>query len=59
MGEFGAKFAKGNPTKDCGNHPVPRNCFISQQENNAIVNNVMDEILLNEIQKVCASREAP
>ena len=30
-----------------------------QQENNAIVNNLVDEILLNEAQKVSAAREAP
>ena len=28
-------------------------------ENNAIINNVVDEILLNETQKVSAEREAP
>ena len=29
-----------------------------QQENNAIVNNVVDEILLNETQNISAAREA-
>ena len=28
-------------------------------ENNAIINNVVDETLLNETQKVSAAREAP
>ena len=29
------------------------------QENNSIVNNVVDEILLHETQKVSAAKEAP
>ena len=33
--------------------------FNSNLENNDIINNVMDEILLNETQKVSAAREAP
>ena len=46
------------PTKDHGNIPVPRNFFNGQQENNAIVNNIVDEILLT--QKVSATNhEAP
>ena len=30
-----------------------------KMENNAIINNIVDEILLNETQKVSAAREAP
>ena len=56
---FGAKYAKGKPNKDRGNHPVPREEINRQQENNFIVNNVVDEILLNETQKVSDTREAP
>ena len=59
MGDFGANYAKGKPTKDCGNHPVPRKNINRQQVNNATVNNLVEEILLNEAQKLCAVREAP
>ena len=47
LGDFGAKHAKGKPTKETGNHPLPRKKINMQQENNAIVNSVVDEILLN------------
>ena len=59
MGDCGAKYAKSNPNKDCGNHTVPRIKFNRQQENNSIVDNVVDEILLHEPQKVSAMRKAP
>ena len=42
-----------------GNHLVPRENFNRHMSNNAIINNVVDEILLNETQKVSAAREAP
>ena len=58
LGDFDHEYAKGKLTKDHGNNPVPRNKFNRQQENNAIVNNEVDEILLNETQKVSASKEA-
>ena len=41
------------------NHPVPRKTFNRHQENNAIINNVVDEILLNETEKVSAASKAP
>ena len=41
------------------NHPVPRFFFNRQQVNNAIINNVVGEILLNETQKLSAVRKAP
>ena len=59
LGDFGAKYTKGKPTKGHGNHPIPRGKFYIQQKNNAIINNVVDEILLNESQKVSAAKEAP
>ena len=59
LGDFGAKYAKGKPTKDHRNYPVPRKKFNRQQGNNAIVNNAVDEILLHETQKVSAMKEAP
>ena len=41
------------------NNPVPRKKFNRQQENNAIINNAVDEILLHETQRVIAAKEAP
>ena len=41
---FGAKYAKYNPTKDHVNNNVPRKIINIKKENNAIVNNVVDEI---------------
>ena len=41
------------------NHPVPRKRFNRHRENNAIINNVVDEILLNETEKVSAESKAP
>ena len=58
MGDFGTKYANIRPTKDHGNSPIPREKNYCYQENNAIVNNVVDEILLT--QKVNATNhEAP
>ena len=59
LGYFGAKYSKCKPTKDHGNNPIPRKKNNRQPENNAIINNVVDEIPLNETQKVSAAREAP
>ena len=59
MGDFGSKYVKSTPTKDRGNDTVPRNKFNIQQENNDIVNSAVDEILLNENQKLSAAKEAP
>ena len=44
LGDFGAKYAKGKPTKDRGNHPVLRKCFNKNLETNAIFSNVVDNI---------------
>ena len=59
LGDFGTKYANSSPTKDCGSIPVPR--FLNRhQENNAIFNNAVDEIILNETQKVSdTNHEAP
>ena len=47
------------PTKDHENHPIPGKCFNIHLENNVIINTIVDEILLNETQRVSAVREAP
>ena len=59
LGYFGAKHTKGKPTKDHEVYPVSRKMFNMQQGNNAIVNNVVDEILINEAQEVSAASEEP
>ena len=50
LGDFFAEYAKCKPNKDHRNHPIPRNKFNRQKGKNAIVNNVVDEILLYEKQ---------
>ena len=47
LGDFGSKYVTSRPTKDRGNNPVPIKKFNRQQEDNAIVNNSVDEILLH------------
>ena len=59
LGDFCAKYAKGNHTKDHGDNPVPRNKFIRQKGNNSIVNNAVDEVILHETKKVSVVEEAP
>ena len=59
FGDFGANYAKENPTKDHENYPIPRDKFNRQKENNVIVNNTMDGTLLHKTQKVSAVKEAP
>ena len=56
LGDFGSKYAKIRPTKDRGNDPIPRKKFNSQQNNNSIVNNAVDEIFLHANQKVSAEK---
>ena len=48
---FGSKYAKSIPTKEFEYYPTNINKFNSQKKNNAIVNSVVDEILLHEIKK--------
>ena len=58
LGDFGFKYVKIIPTKYRERDPVPRKTFNTQQENNYIVNNAVDEILLQENQKVSAEKES-
>ena len=48
---FGTKHDADQPTKDRGRNPVPQKIFQKKQENHAIINNVVDEILMNEQKK--------
>ena len=60
LGEFENKYTAAQTTKDRGRKPVRRKIFQKKQENHAIINNVVDEILLNETKKVSAvNHEAP
>ena len=45
LGDFGYKYAKPRPTKECGHDTARRNKFNRQQENNYILNHTVDEIL--------------
>ena len=58
MEEFVAKCAKGKRNKYHGNYSIPGKKINRQLENNAIISNMVDEILLNETQKVSAARKA-
>ena len=58
LGEFDYKYTKGIPTKYQGNHTIWRGEINKQLENNAIINKVVNDILLNETQKASAAREA-
>ena len=53
--KFGTKYAADQPNKYHGNHPIPRKIFRKNQENHAIINNLVNEILKNEPQKVSAA----
>ena len=59
LGDFGAMYANSKPTKDCGNHPIPREKSNIQPENSVVDNDGVNGILLNETQQVSAAREAP
>ena len=49
---------QSRPTKYRGHNPANRNKFNRQQEKNDIVNSAVDEILLQEDQKVSAEKGA-
>ena len=58
--QFGTKYAAAQSTKYHWNNPVTRKIFQKKQENHAIINNAVDDILLNETKKVSAvNHEAP
>ena len=52
--DFGLKYSKRRPTKYRGNEPATKNKFNRQQENNAIVNHAVDDIILQESNKASA-----
>ena len=58
LGGFGSYYVKSNPNKDRRNNTVPKITCNRQKENNAIVNNTVDEILLHKNEQVSAMKEA-
>ena len=54
LGYFGSKYAKIRHTNNRGNNPSNRNKYTRQQYNNTIVNSSVDEITLQENNKVSA-----
>ena len=57
LGDFVYNFDKSKHTKDHENHPILKKKY-RPIDNNAIINNVVDDILLNETKKVSSLREA-
>ena len=58
LGDFGSKYAKSRPTKYHRKDPATGNKFNRHQQNNFIVNSEVDEILLQENQKLSAYKGA-
>ena len=57
MEDFGSKYSKRTPSKDCGHDPETRNKFNREQENYAIYNHAVGKIFLQKINKVSAEAE--
>ena len=57
LGDFDSKYVIKRHTKDFGHDTVKINKFNRQQDNNAIVNSEVDELLLKENQKVNDEKE--
>ena len=55
--DLGTQYAKGRPTKDLSQEPATKNFFVIDQENNAIIQHAVDEILLQEKQKISVKYE--
>ena len=51
MGEFGLKYYKIRPTNDRGRDPATKNKFNIQIDKNAIVNNAVDGIIMQDNNK--------
>ena len=52
LGDFGFEYSKNRPTKDRENDTKTEKKFNRQQDNNDIINHAMDEIILQENNKV-------
>ena len=58
LGRLFFKYYKSNPTKDRGHDSAIKNKFNRQKKNNAIVNHALDEMILQENNKVSAEAGA-
>ena len=58
LGNFGSKYSKIRHTDNRGHKPENRNKYTRQQYNNAIVNSAVDDIILQENNKVSDGTEA-
>ena len=58
LGDFGSKYAKTRHTNNRGHNHKNINEYTRQQYNNTIVNSAVDEIILQENNKVSAGTEA-
>ena len=58
LGYFGSKYSKSRSTKDCGYETAIENKFSKHQDNNAIFQNILDEIISQKNNKVRAESEA-
>ena len=58
LGDFGSKYAKIRHTNNRGHNNENRNKYTRQKYNNTIVNSAVDEIILQENNKVSAGTEA-
>ena len=52
LGEFGSKYSKRRPTKDRGQEPEKMKKFNRKQENISVVHHAVDEIILQENNKL-------
>ena len=58
LGDFSSKYAKTRHANNLGHNPANRNKYTRQKYNNTIVNSAVDEIILQENNKVSAGTEA-
>ena len=58
LGDYGSKYYKIRPTKYYGHETAAKNKFIRQKDYNAIVQYEIDEIILQENNKLSAEYEA-
>ena len=58
LGDFGSKQSKFSPNKERGHEPATKKKFNIHQDNNTVVNYVVDEIILDENNKVSAEDES-
>ena len=57
LGDFGTKYAKIRPTKYHRHKPAPKIIFGRYQQNNAIVEHAVDEIMLQDNKKLSLTDE--